>query len=225
MRRAELFASLVLAAGRLDGDPGLAYILERMAALDAERAAALKQYTSTRHYRLENKRFHTVAELIARMEYRAPGTKRFEVISEKGPWPVRQKVLRRMLDAELEASDDAKRVDTRITPRNYNFALLGEGEERGRRCYVLEIAPKRPNKFLVNGKIWVDAQDFAITRLEGRPAKNPSALIRSTNFVHTYEKRKGFWLAASNVSQSDSFLFGQTTVVIRYFDYQFGAWE
>ena len=156
MRCAELLACLVVAFGSVDAHPGLAYILERMTALDAERAAALKQYTATRHYRLENERFHTTAELIARMEYRAPGTKRFEVISEKGPWPVRQKVLRRMLAAELEASDEAQRADTRITPRNYNFTLLGEGEDRGRRCYVLGIAPKRPNKFLVNGRIWVD---------------------------------------------------------------------
>ena len=73
------------------------------------------------------------------------------------------------------------------------------------------------------GRVWIDAEDFAITRLEGKPAKNPSALLRGTTFVHEYEKVGQFWMALSNVAQSDSFWFGRTTVEIRYFDYQIRA--
>ena len=68
--------------------------------------------------------------------------------------------------------------------------------------------------------MWVDAEDFAITRIEGKPAKNPSFWVRSSTFVHTYEKFGSFWLAVSNVSQSDALVFGHTSIEIHYSDYE-----
>ncbi len=37
--------------------------------------------------------------------------------------------------------------------------------------YVLNLLPKTKNKYLYRGKIWVDAKDFAVVRIEGEPAK------------------------------------------------------
>ncbi len=41
--------------------------------------------------------------------------------------------------------------------------------------HVLEVVPKTPNRFLIRGRIWVDAEDYAITGIEGTPARNPSS--------------------------------------------------
>jgi hypothetical protein len=198
-------------------------ILDRMAAMENARSNQLQEYVSIRSYRLENKRFGRKAEMTVLATFRRPGQKEFSIRSESGSGMIRERVLHRMLDSELEASRDPMRRATQITPENYTFRLIGLDKDRGRRAYLFEISPKVLNKFMIRGRIWLDAEDFAITRIEGSPAKNPSVLIRGTNFVHIYDKMGPFWLAASNSSDSDSLLFGRTSVVIRYADYKIRA--
>ncbi len=36
------------------------------------------------------------------------------------------------------------------------------------------VEPQTNNKLLFRGRIWVDAEDFAVVRIEAVPAKNPS---------------------------------------------------
>lgn len=195
-------------------------VLERMAALDGRREAELQSYTVTRRYFLENKRFRKQAEMLVRMAFRAPGTKRFEVLSEGGSGTVRNRVFRRMIEAEREASRDSTRDQTQITPANYEFRLLGIDSDRGRVCYLLQTRPKTQNKFLWRGRIWVDAEDFAISRIEGSPAENPSFWTRKIRFVHEYGKFGPFWLAVSNRSETEVLIFGHTEVTIKYFSYK-----
>lgn len=195
-------------------------ILANMVSRDRARMAALTEYTSTRRYFLENKRWHKTAEAQVKVRYAAPGTKQFTVISESGSSAIRQKVFRRMMDSELEAGGAKMRQATQMTPDNYEFHLVGEDADRGRPAYLFNITPKVQNKFMVKGRVWIDAEDFAITRVEGSPAKNPSFWIRSTRFVHTYGKFGAFWLAASNVSETDAVMFGHTSVEIQYCDYK-----
>ncbi len=67
---------------------------------------------------------------------------------------------------------------------------------------------------MMQGRIWVDAEDFAIVRVEATPAKNPSVLIRNTVVVQQYSKQGAFWLPVSNRSETDSMLFGRTEVLV-----------
>jgi len=84
---------------------------------------------------------------------------------------------------------------------------------------VLEVSPKTKNKFLIRGRVWVDAEDFAITRIEGSPAKNPSFWVRSVQVLHRYQRAGRFWLPALNQSRAQARIFGTTDVAIEYFDY------
>ena len=187
---------------------------------DRARTPLLQQYSSVRRYFLENKRFHATAEIVVRMTYEYPGHKSFAVISEHGSGAVRKHVLRGIMDAELEAASEPARSATRISPRNYSFRLVESAFDQGRLCYVLEIAPKTPNRFLIRGRIWVDAEDLAIARIDGSPAQNPSFWVRRTAFVHTYQKLGRFWLPALNHSQTEARVFGHTEVRIEYSDYR-----
>ncbi len=198
----------------------LQQVLQQMGEHDGARTALLARYTCTRRYVLDNHRFHVKAELSVRMTYSYPGHKEFQVVSESGPSIVRQRVLRRMLGAEEEASRDNVREDTRITPRNYDFQLLGVQLQQGRSAYMLKVSPKATNKFSLRGRIWVDCQDFAIVRVEAAPAKNPSAMIRNTRVVQQYAKVGRFWLPLLNRSETDSFVFGRTAVTIDSWDYE-----
>jgi|SRR5579871_2109420 len=194
-------------------------IVERMVQADNNRLAALAGYTGVRHYRFENKKSNKRAELTTRVACDEAGVKTFEVISESGSGFVRNHIIRKMMDAEQEASQKGERQDTRIIPANYDFRLVGTEVLDGRSNYVLEVDPKTRNKFLIRGRIWVDAEDFAIARVEGQPAKNPSFWIRSVRVVQRYERTGQFWLPASNQSVAQARIFGTTEVVIDYFDY------
>jgi hypothetical protein len=196
-----------------------AEILARMVEMETARTAELRQYVALRRYALENKRFHKTAAATLRMTWRQPGDKQFEVLSESGPSLIHERVLRRMVDSEVEASREPLRQAAQFTPANYNFRFLGADSDRGRRAWLFEITPKVESKFMVKGRVWLDAEDFAITRIEGKPARNPSFWIRHSSFVHTYEKQGGFWLASSNIVDSDSVFFGRTSVEIHYTDY------
>jgi hypothetical protein len=198
----------------------LQQVLKQMGEQDGVRVALLARYTCNRRYALDNHRLHVKAELSVRMTYSYPGHKEFQVVSEHGPSIIRQRVLRRILEAEEEASRDDVRENTRITPRNYDFQLVGVQVQQGRPAYVLEVSPKATNKFSMRGKIWVDREDFAIVRIEAAPARNPSALIRNTRVVQQYTRFGRFWLPLFNRSESDSFVFGRTTVTIDSWDFE-----
>jgi outer membrane lipoprotein-sorting protein len=195
-------------------------IVARMMELDGLLTPRLRDYTSVRRYVLENKRFGQRAEMTVRLKFRYPGHKEFEVISEQGSGTIRKRVLRKMLDSEIEASRDELRDATQITPRNYTFRLVGSEELAGRKSFVLEVTPKTKNKYLFLGKVWVDAEDYGIARIEGTPAQNPSAWVRKTSFVHRYEKMGPFWLAVSTTSSTDVWVFGRTDLHIDYSSYR-----
>jgi len=192
----------------------LQQVLKQMDEHDRVRLASLTGYTCTRRYTLENQRFHSTAELSVRMTYSYPGHKNFEVLAERGPSIVRLQVLRRMLEAETEASGDGVRESTRIIPQNYHFKLLGVEARQGRPAYVLEVIPRTSNKFSIRGKVWVDRDDFAIVRVEATPARNPSVWIRNTRVIQQYEKFGLVWLPLFTHSETDSFLFGHTEVTV-----------
>jgi hypothetical protein len=214
-----ILSALVLASD--DAQPlTLQQVLKQMSEQDGVRAALLEGYTCVRRYALDNHRFHTKAELSVQMTYQYPGHKVFQVVGESGPSIIRQRVLRRMLEAEEEASRDDIREDVRINPLNYDFHLQGVQTQQGRPAYVLEVNPKAANKFSIRGKIWVDREDFAIVRVEAAPAQNPSALIRNTHVVQQYAKFGRFWFPQSNQSETDSFVFGRTLVTIDSWDYE-----
>jgi hypothetical protein len=194
-------------------------IVERMMQADGARLAALSGYTGMRRYRFENKRFNKRAEMTVRMSCDGVGAKTFEVVAESGSGFVRNRIIRKMIDAEEEASRKSEREQSRIIPANYEFRLIGPNAADGRDAYVLEISPKTKNKFLIRGRIWVDAEDFAITRIEGSPAKNPSFWINSVQVLHRYERVGRFWLPVVNDSRAQAKIFGRTDVAIEYFGY------
>jgi hypothetical protein len=69
----------------------------------------------------------------------------------------------------------------------------------------------------------VDAEDFAVARIEGAPAKNPSFWTKDTKIVQVYTKVGDFWLPESNRSTSAIRLGGQASFTIDYQNYQISA--
>jgi hypothetical protein len=213
-----LFLMLVQA----DAQPSLTApdIVERMTQADTQRHAALAGYSGIRHYRFDNEKRKKHAEMTVRMSCGSDGIKTFEILNESGSGFVRDHILHKMIEAEEESSQKGERKESRIIPENYDFRLVGTEVANGRDNYVLEIEPKKPSKFSIRGRIWVDAGDFAIARIEGQPAKNPSFWIRSVTVEQRYERTGQFWLPALNHSVAQARIFGPTEVVIEYSEYK-----
>jgi hypothetical protein len=194
-------------------------VVARMVQRDDQRQSDLHGYTSARRYVLENPHRHKRAEMLVKMECVEDGTKRFETVSASGWGAARKHLFPRLLESESEASRPGARDRSRITPQNYSFAMIGQDTVNQRPAYVIAISPKTQNKYLVEGKIWVDLEDYAIVKIEGKPAKSPSFWIKSVHFVHTYRKKGPLWWPESDRSVSDVRIVGSNILIIEYFDY------
>ena len=199
--------------------PTAEQVMSRMAALDLERQSLIEGYAGMRRYVLENQNFQKRAEMVVRVKGDPDGTKHFEVVSEEGWKAANTHVLRKMLESESETSRPELRATTRLNFTNYQFLIVGTEMVSGRKAYVLETKPKRKDKYLFEGRIWVDAEDYALVRAEGSPAKNPSFWTKSTHFVQVYQKSGPLWFPRSTQSITEVRLFGTTDVHIEYFDY------
>jgi outer membrane lipoprotein-sorting protein len=194
-------------------------IVRRMAASDLHRQASIEGYAGMRRYVLENEKLKKRAEMTVRVRCDQDGTKHFDVVSEDGWKAAHKHVLHKMLESESDASRPEMRATAKLIPANYDFAVVGTEQVAGRTAFVLELSPKRKEKYLFRGRIWVDAEDFALVRAEGSPAKNPSFWTKSTHFVQLYQKNGMQWFPLSTQSVTDARIFGSTDVNIEYFDY------
>jgi outer membrane lipoprotein-sorting protein len=211
-------SSVEAQSGRLNANQ----VVSHLTWMNMARAQALRAYDSIRVYRLEYKGFPggRSAEMVVKVKYRAPGTKEFEVVSATGSKVVIDRVFKKLLEGEKEASEEDGQKRIAMNQENYEFTL--EGYERGPQGgrYVLMLSPKTKNKYLFRGRIWVDEAQFAIVRMEGEPAKNPSFWIKDTKVETVYVNVEDFWLPSLNRSMTAVRLGGHANLSIEYKDYR-----
>ena len=196
-------------------------VVQRMVERNEQRAQALESYRGTRTYHLEYHGWSSKsAALVVAMTYRRPDEKKFCILSESGSALLQGRVLKRLLEAEVEAMQEEQRKQTAMGPENYEFRLVAYERILDQDFYVLEVTPRIKNKFLFRGRIWVEGQDFAVARMEGEPAKNPSWWTKR-NVIHvTYEKIGAFWLPARNETNTQVRIVGRSLLTIVYHDYE-----
>jgi outer membrane lipoprotein-sorting protein len=196
-------------------------VMQRVVEMNRARSKTLESYSSIRSYHLEcHCLSHKKADMVVRAEYQAPDKKVFTIVSEGGSGTVRERVFKKLLEAEQESMRQENQQRSAITPENYVFQLSDYQKSDAAEFYVLEAQPRTKNKFLFRGRIWVDAKDFAITRVEGEPAVNPSWWTLKTDFTRSYHKTGDFWLPESNESETKVRLFGTAVLTISYGEYQ-----
>ena len=196
-------------------------VMQRVMEMNEVRAKALENYSSLRSYHLEcHCLSHKKADMVVRADYRAPNKKEFTIVSESGSGTVRNRVFKKLLEAEQESMREENQQRSAITPENYTFQLSDYKKTDTDEFYVLEAKPLTKNNFLFRGRIWVSAKDFAITRVEGEPAANPSWWTLKTDFKRSYQKVGDFWLPESNESETRVRIFGTAILTINYGEYQ-----
>src|SRR6266404_7067700 len=168
MRNRLLLAALFLlpaSAAAADESPSIPTaeeIVARMGSRDLQRQASIEGYAGMRRYVLENHHFQKRAEMLVRVQGDPDGTKHFDVVSEQGWKAANTHVLRKMLESEMETSHPELRASAKLNFTNYDFAFVSTEQVADRMAYVLEITPRRKEKYLFRGRIWVDAEDYAL---------------------------------------------------------------
>jgi hypothetical protein len=195
-------------------------IVDRMQRQNEAQRAGLQHYQAVRHYSVEyqSSYAHIAAAMEVEVNYDKGAGKRFRILSQSGPKFLCEKVLKRAVDSEREASQD--KGSTALTPANYRFELAGSESLDGRPAYILHVEPITASKFLYRGKVWVDATEFAVVKIEVEPAKNPSFWISRTLIRSTNMKTGEFWLPQQNRSETKVRIGGTAVFTIDYGSYQ-----
>ena len=194
-------------------------IVDRMLRRDADQFRELKHYEAIRHYQVQYKGFGKLiaAKMDVEMNFDSLSGKSFHIVSQSGSKLLCDKVLRRAVDSEEEASKD--RTSTALNRANYRFELAGTEQLDGRPTYILQVDPLKDNKFLYRGKVWVDAADYGVVKIAVEPAKNPSFWISRTQIENTNSKTNGIWLPQKNRSESKIRIGGSAVLTIDYGTY------
>ena len=211
----EIVSSNYRAPTGLTGDEVIAKMLER----NRFRNEQLQRYSAVRTYEIRNPEGKLAAQAVVHVEYRAPDKKTFNKTSEKGSGIVRHLVFDRLMQSESETSSGREHHDSAITSANYVFTLAGEEYTGPYHCFVVEVTPKRKEKYLFEGKIWIDAEDFAIVKIAGHPAKKPSFWINRADFVRQYQRIDGFWLPCRDETSVEVKMYGKRVFSIDHQQY------
>jgi hypothetical protein len=194
-------------------------IIGRMIEGNRVRNEHLQSYSAVRTYELRDLDGQVSAQAVIRVDYRAPGTKIFQKVSEGGSWTIRHLVFDRLVQGEEETSSGQERRESAISEENYSFTIVGVTNLGSNHCYIVEAKPKRMDKYLLEGELWIDAQDFGIVRISGHPATKLSFWINRANFVREYQRIGGFWLPYRDATIVDVKVHGTKVFRIEHQQY------
>ena len=194
-------------------------IIAKMLEQNRVRSERLQRYSSVRTYEVRNLQGKLAARTVVHVDYEAPNKKMFNKTSESGSGIVRHLVFDHLIQTEGETSSGREHHDSAITEANYAFALAGEEDLGLYHCFLLTATPKRKDKYLFEGTIWIDAVDFAIVKIAGHPAKKPSFWINRADFVREYQRIGGFWLPFKDETHVEVKIYGRKVFTVDHQNY------
>ena len=191
--------------GRLDSHLTVEQIAARLGEMNERRKAALMSYQSRRTMTVtyEGPLSQGEAAEAVSMVFSAPASKQFTILSTSGAQLIRESVFQRALTAEQDAAGDAAQQTSALNLKNYTMSLAGREQLPVSDCFVLDVAPKVASEFTYSGRVWVHATDFAVVRIQGKPAVNPSPWISEGEFTTDFLKIGEFYFPQRTVSTSN----------------------
>ena len=137
----------------------------------------------------------------------------YEVISEGGSGYIRSRVLHSLLDEERRLIAQNATPQVALSPANYTFepdTVDADG------LAVVSITPRRKERALIDGRIFLTPGDGVLVRVEGRLARTPSFWVTRVNVVRTYERINGVLMPVSLQTTAQLRLFGSSSLRMTY---------
>lgn len=108
----------------------------------------------------------------------------YAVTAEGGSAYIRSKVLRALLEAERDVIARGEARRSALVQENYTFRANGVDADG---LASILLTPRRKERVLVSGTMFLQPGDGRLVRLEGRLAKSPSFWVKNVDIVRSYE--------------------------------------
>jgi hypothetical protein len=193
-------------------------LINRITAAQAANHGQVKDYTVVRRYTLRSGTNETSdSQVVAEVSYAPPAKKEYEIRETSGSGRG-EKVVRRVLDHEVDTKSDWR--TTAVTDENYQFQMLGREQSKDCNCYVLGITPRRDAKDLIKGRIYVDPVSFQIRRMAGELVKSPSWWVKHVNVTLNFNDVQGMWLQTAAYADADVRIVGRHVLETHDIEYR-----
>jgi hypothetical protein len=139
---------------------------------------------------------------------------RYEVTAEGGSSSyIRTKVLRALLDGERDLIAQGEAARSALAPVNYTFQANGVDAEG--LANVL-LSPRRADRLLVKGTLFLRVGDGELVRLRGRMAKSPSFWIKTVDIARAYQRVNGMVVPTTLDASAELRLLGHASLRMTY---------
>jgi hypothetical protein len=168
-------------------------------------------YRAVRRLEAENGKRSGWLEAVT--EYSPDAGFRYEVTGEGGSEYIRSKVLHAVLDGEREVVGRGETRRSSLAVANYTFQVTGVGEDG---LVSVLLSPRRRERVLVSGRMFLAPGDGRLVRLEGQLAKSPSFWITNVTIVRTYDRIAGRVMPVAMESHAQMRMLGRATLRMTY---------
>jgi len=186
----------------------------------AAQSAGLASYSATTLIHAELPATSQYGEYELQRHYSAPRTLAFKALRFTGDSYVKNNVIARLLQQEVDHVQKDDPALTGISPANYKFSYKGTTDVNGRVVHVFHVKPRQKRPGLFKGKIYVDAYTGTLARAEGKLVKSPSFFVKKIEFVQDYADIQSFTFPVHTHSEAQTRVVGRAIVDIYQRDYQ-----
>jgi hypothetical protein len=170
-----------------------------------------RAYKGTR--RLEAANGHRTGWIEAVTEYSQRDGFQYQVTAEGGSDYIRHKVLRPVLEGERRAFLQGEAARSALAHANYTFESSGVDADG---LAIIRLLPRRIERMLVAGTMFLNPDDGALVRLQGRLAKSPSFWVKSVQIVRSYKRINNVVLPVTLETNARLKLLGPATLRMTY---------
>jgi hypothetical protein len=186
--------SYLLHAQEAATKPKLNSILDSLERTGQQNPANSRQYDVTREYKVFRRNDpKPISDVTAQVSFTPPDIKAFRITDAQGS-STGERIVSAVLEHEIASAKDGNRLD--VSRSNYEFVFLREEDFGVVPEYVLHIIPKRNERGLLLGDIWVDAETHRIRQIIGVPLKTP-LWIKDLHITVQFAAVNGMWIPFS----------------------------
>ena len=137
----------------------------------------------------------------------------FSIMAEGGSQRIRNRVLKKVLEAEQENFADGDWRQGNLSRANYLFEFGGRA---GAGMLRMTLTPRRRDSRLVSGAAILGARSGELVRVEGRLDKSPSFWVRWVDVSRSYAPIGGAMMPVAVESTADVRIAGVSTFSMTY---------
>jgi len=190
--------------------PDLDSILEHMEDAEHPTPAQSRPYQLTRDYKMfMGADQQPTSDVTAQIDFVPPAKETFTITKSTGnSWG--EKIIRDLLISETASA--RQEHSSAINRANYDFVFVRQQNFGDAPEYVFAIFPKRKDKYLLRGQIWVDKSTFRIRQIQGVPAESPSFWLSDLHITFQYAEIDDEWVLVTVDGLAKVRFLGQFTL-------------